>query len=181
MRLRPLTPGCTACAHHGRAAHGFRHSVVCQKRRHEWLAEQEEPPLAKAVRAQGEDDEPQPVKPRLMTKAEIAAGSCAAAADAVQRPKVRLRQKTDMESDIGRKRKSEEAPEALDEERAHREEVNDDVKMMAAIEMLEEEAKMVTDQPLPEEQIRLENGVDWAPKSWTIAGDLKELQGLFDK
>ena len=40
---------------------------------------------------------------------------------------------------------------------------------------------MVTDQPLPEEQIRLEIGVDWAPKSWTIAGDLKELQGLFDK
>ena len=52
MRLRPLTPDCTACAHHGRAAHGFRHSVVCQKRRHECLAEQEEPPLAKAVRAQ---------------------------------------------------------------------------------------------------------------------------------
>ena len=51
---------------------------------------------------------------------------------------MRLRQKTDMESDIGRKRKSEEAPEALDEERAHREEVNEDVKMMAAIEMLEE-------------------------------------------
>ncbi len=36
-RLRPLTPGCTACAHHGRAAHGFRHSVVCQRRRAEWL------------------------------------------------------------------------------------------------------------------------------------------------
>ncbi len=116
-----------------------------------------------------------------MTKAEIAAGSCAAAADPVQRPKVRLRQKTSVESNIGTKRKSEEPPEALDEERAHREEMSEDVRMMAAIEMLEEEAKIVTDQPLPEEQIRLENGVDWAPKSWEIAGDVEELQGLFDK
>jgi hypothetical protein len=55
-----------------------------------------------------------------MTKAEIAAGSCAAATDLVQRPRVRLRQKTDIESNIGTKRKSDQPPEAFDEERVHR-------------------------------------------------------------
>ncbi len=123
------------------------------------------------MRAKGEGDEPQPVKPRLMTEAEIAAGHCAAAADPVPRPRVRLRQTFFMETDIGTKRKSELPPEELDEERAHREEygrVSDDMKMMTATQTLEEEAQMVTDQPLPEEQIRLESGVDWAPKSWTM-------------
>jgi hypothetical protein len=32
-----------------------------------------------------------------------------------------------------------------------------------------------------EEQIRLENGWQWAPRSWVIKGDLKEMQGLIDK
>jgi hypothetical protein len=32
-----------------------------------------------------------------------------------------------------------------------------------------------------EEKFVMDNGVDWAPKSWIEAGDLKEMQGLFDK
>ncbi len=102
----------------------------------------------------------------------------AAAADPAVRPGVRLRQKTFMGTDIGTKRQSEIQPQELEEERVHREEhgsTSDDVRMMAAIQTLKEEAQMVTGQPLPEEQIRFESGVDWAPESWTIAGDLKEV------
>ena len=32
-----------------------------------------------------------------------------------------------------------------------------------------------------EEQIMLESGWQWAPKSWVIKGDEKEMQGLIDK
>ena len=32
-----------------------------------------------------------------------------------------------------------------------------------------------------EEQLMLENGVDWCPRSTALVGDLKEVQGLFDK
>ena len=181
MRLRPLTPGCSACAHQGQASHGFRHSVTCQKRRAEWLAKQEEPPLARAVKAREEgehaQEEPKPTRPRLMTDSEIAAAPSAAAADQrslpqnverpVIRPTTRLRVKTPpMETDLGTKRKPELPPEEIDEERVHREE-SEDVQMMIVIQTLEEEAQMVTDQCLPEEQVRLENGVDWAPRSWT--------------
>ena len=130
MRLRPSTPGCSACAHQGRAAHGFRHSVACQKRRTEWLAQQEEPPIAQAVKARDEGDramviEPKPTRPRLMTETEIAAAHSAAAAEQkplaqnVERPRVkptiRLQRKTpQMEIDIGMKRKPDVPPEEMD-------------------------------------------------------------------
>ncbi len=32
-----------------------------------------------------------------------------------------------------------------------------------------------------EKQIMLESGWQWAPKSWVIKGDEKEMQGLIDK
>ena len=186
LRLRPLTPGCSACARQGQAAHGYRHSVVCQKRRAEWLAQQEEPPVARAVRAQGEEDlEPKHTRPRVMAETEVAAAHSAAAADQTTRPTTRLRHKTppvniDVDT-AGRKRRSETPPEEMDEERAQRGEKDDDVRMMPIIQTLDEEVRMTADQPTPEEQIQFENGVDWVQKSWTKAGDLKEMQGLFDK
>ena len=32
-----------------------------------------------------------------------------------------------------------------------------------------------------EEQIQLDSGWQWAPRSWVVKGDIKEMQGLLDK
>ena len=46
---------------------------------------------------------------------------------------------------------------------------------------IEAQTAEATSQEEQEEQIRLENGWQWAPKSWVAKGDLKETQGLIDK
>ena len=54
---------------------------------------------------------------------------------------------------------------------------------MTLLETLAVEAKISETilQEEKEEQIRLENGWQWAPRSWVIKGDVKEMQGLADK
>ena len=54
---------------------------------------------------------------------------------------------------------------------------------MTLLETLAIEAKVSETLPQEEqeEQIRLENGWQWAPRSWVIKGDVKEMQGLIDK
>ena len=39
-RARPSVAGCAACEHRGRASHGYRHSVVCQRTFARWLTSQ---------------------------------------------------------------------------------------------------------------------------------------------
>ena len=54
---------------------------------------------------------------------------------------------------------------------------------MTLLETLAIEAKVSETLPQEEqeEQIRLENGWQWAPRSWVIKGDVKEMLGLIDK
>ena len=54
---------------------------------------------------------------------------------------------------------------------------------MTLLETLAIEAKVSETPPQEEqeEQIRLENGWQWAPRSWVIKSDVKEMQGLIDK
>ncbi len=53
---------------------------------------------------------------------------------------------------------------------------------MSLLETLAIEAKMgeAKTKEEDEEQIKLENGWQWAPKSWVIKGDTKEVQGFID-
>ena len=46
---------------------------------------------------------------------------------------------------------------------------------------IEATASETTSKEEEEEQIQLESGWQWAPRSWVIKGDMKEMQGLIDK
>jgi hypothetical protein len=183
MSLRPLTPGCAACAHRGVAGHGHRHSVECQRRRTDWLSRQVEPPLADATpeRERGQH----PVEGVTSTSTSAGGGSASSSSStmpeslpAAPAPAHRLREKTP-EAEVAttaRKRTSEMPLPTLEEE--EREVPGEDVHMQLICALEEELADLdIKD----ERQIRLENGVDWAPESWTKAGDVKEMQGLFDQ
>ena len=55
---------------------------------------------------------------------------------------------------------------------------------MTLLETLAVEAKVAEEEESKgdeEEQIQLESGWQWAPRSWVTKGDIKEMQGLVDK
>ena len=47
--------------------------------------------------------------------------------------------------------------------------------------MMESKATEMTSKEDEEEQIQLESGWQWAPRSWVTKGDVKEMHGLVDK
>ena len=47
--------------------------------------------------------------------------------------------------------------------------------------VIEAKATEMTSKEDEEEQILLESGWQWAPRSWVTKGDVKEMQGLIDK
>ena len=53
--------------------------------------------------------------------------------------------------------------------------------MIQFLEILNTDADDGGNEEQTEEQLMLENGVDWCPRSKASEGDLKEVQGLFDK
>ena len=78
MRLRPLTPGCAACAKRGQASHGMRHSIECKRRKTSWLETQLGPPKLEDVPMIAAEAEA-PKRPRL---------------EEPEKPTKRLREKT---------------------------------------------------------------------------------------
>ncbi len=70
-RARPLVAGCAACEHRGRASHGYRHSVACQRTFARWLTSQTQiRPRAEEIEATQEAPMtiPQVFRFRLRTK-----------------------------------------------------------------------------------------------------------------
>jgi hypothetical protein len=88
------------------------------------------------------------------------------------RPWKRLREKTS----VGEKRLREDDH----EDREHGTDDQGDTNMLMLTLAVEAKAGDAEMKEEDEEQIMLESGWQWAPKSWVIKGDEKEMQGLID-
>ena len=162
MRLRPLTPGCAACAKRGQASHGMRHSMECKRRKTSWLETQLGPPKFEDV-------------PMVCAEAEAPKRSSPEGQDKPSdKPTKRLREKTT----LGTKRGAEEPLEELEHPRDDQGDTQ--MNLMETL-MMESKATEMTSKEDEEEQIQLESGWQWAPRSWVTKGDVKEMQGLVDK
>ena len=93
--------------------------------------------------------------------------------EAVVRPYKRLREKTT----VGEKRFRGDDH----EDREHGTDDLGDTNMLMLTLAVEAKAGDIEMEENDEEQIMLESGWQWAPKSWVIKGDEKEMQGLIDK
>ena len=90
------------------------------------------------------------------------------------KPTKRLREKTR----LGTKRGAEEPLEKL--EHPHDDQGDTQMNLMETL-MMESKATEMTSKEDEEEQIQLESGWQWAPRSWVTKGDVKGMQGLVDK
>ena len=174
MRRRPLTPGCAACAHTGQPSHGYRHSVVCRNELQKWLNQQLGPPVI---------HEPPTISSEVALPRKKLTRK--------QPPPTSLGKQTgtlpmDVEDETIEQMEQTEVPMMIEDtpastavkRPAEGDPGEDDEKMVQTLEILQ--AEVHQDEAADEQQIMLEAG-DWCPVAMAWEGDVKEVQGLFDK
>ena len=177
MRQRPLTPSCAACARSGQPSHGFRHSVKCRNETKKWLDKQLGPPTVHELPTL----EVTPEIRRITDKKSVEGQSHLSARMDVDTSSTRDTSATTtkdtmqpmiVENNIPTERHQVRRP--ADDELLP-EDIEDN--MVQVLHILQ-----ASESDLEEDynQIMLENG-DWCPAKLAWEGNLKEVQGLFDK